>query len=150
MWSEELALYLFIWVAFLGWIVATERRSHIAITQFSDARRPRLQQVLGWLGDIGTLVLMVLLFWFGVKLVANNRDVETRDAVLQLRGGLCDSARRSAGDWRVHWAIRPVLPDVRSAWCIRATMGAAVTTTDAGDSGGVVCAAVQRRADLCA
>ena len=76
-WSEELARYVFIWVAFLGWIVATERRSHIAITQFSERTSPRLQQVLGWLGDIGTLVLMAWLFWFGLKLVANNRDVET-------------------------------------------------------------------------
>lgn len=76
-WSEELARYVFIWVAFLGWIVASERRSHIAITQFSERTGPRLQQVLGWLGDTGTLVLMVWLFWFGLKLVANNRDVET-------------------------------------------------------------------------
>ena len=37
----------------------------------------RLQPVLGWLGDTGTLVLMAWLFWFGLKLVANNRDVET-------------------------------------------------------------------------
>ena len=41
MWSEELARYLFIWVAFLGWVVATERRSHIAITQFSERASPR-------------------------------------------------------------------------------------------------------------
>ena len=76
-WSEELARYVFIWVAFLGWIVATERRSHIAITQFSERTGARVQHVLGWLGDIGTLVLMAWLFWFGLKLVANNRDVET-------------------------------------------------------------------------
>jgi len=76
-WSEELARYVFIWVAFLGWIVATERRSHIAITQFIERTTPRLQQVLGWLADMGTLLLMAWLFWFGLKLVANNRDVET-------------------------------------------------------------------------
>lgn len=76
-WSEELARYLFIWVAFLGWVVATERRSHIAITQFSERASPRLQRVLGWSGDIGIVVLMVWLLWFGMKLVDNNRDVET-------------------------------------------------------------------------
>jgi len=76
-WSDELARYLFIWVAFLGWVVATERQSHIAITQISERASPRLQRWLGWAGDIGTLVLMSWLFWFGLQLVANNRDVET-------------------------------------------------------------------------
>ena len=46
-WSEELARYLFIWVAFLGWVVATERRSHIAITQLSERASPRWQLLLG-------------------------------------------------------------------------------------------------------
>ena len=43
-WSEELARYLFIWCAFLGWIVASRRRSHLAMTFVAD-RMPRPAQV---------------------------------------------------------------------------------------------------------
>ena len=30
-WSDELARYLFVWCAFLGWVIAARRRSHLAI-----------------------------------------------------------------------------------------------------------------------
>src|SRR5678816_1188047 len=35
-WSEELARYLFIWCAFLGWLVASRRHSHLAMTFVVD------------------------------------------------------------------------------------------------------------------
>lgn len=40
-WSDELARYLFVWCAFLGWIVAARRRSHLAIGVLADRCRPR-------------------------------------------------------------------------------------------------------------
>ena len=76
-WSEELARYLFIWVAFLGWIIATQRGSHVAITQFSDAAGPGLRRALRQFGDVATLVLMAWLLRYGLQLVWNNRDVDT-------------------------------------------------------------------------
>jgi TRAP-type C4-dicarboxylate transport system permease small subunit len=75
-WSEELARYLFIWVAFLGWIIATERRSHIAIAQGVERAGPRLAGALGWFNDLATLALMALLLRWGAQLVLNNRDIE--------------------------------------------------------------------------
>lgn len=76
-WSEELARYLFIWVAFLGWIIATQRGSHVAIQQFSAAAGPRLRRALGLFSDAATLVLMAVLLRYGLQLVANNSDVDT-------------------------------------------------------------------------
>lgn len=75
-WSEELARYLFIWVAFLGWIIATDRRSHIAISQGVERAGPRLARALGWFSDLATLALMALLLRWGVQLMLNNRDIE--------------------------------------------------------------------------
>lgn len=75
-WSEELARYLFIWVAFLGWIIATDRRSHIAIAQGVERAGPRLAGALGWFNDLATLALMALLLRWGAQLVLNNRDIE--------------------------------------------------------------------------
>ena len=42
-WSDELARYLFIWCAFLGWTIAARRRSHLAITLVADRSPPRVQ-----------------------------------------------------------------------------------------------------------
>lgn len=75
-WSEELARYLFIWVAFIGWVIATDRRSHIAIAQGVERAGARLQRALGWFADAATLLLMALLLRHGVQLVLNNRDIE--------------------------------------------------------------------------
>jgi TRAP-type C4-dicarboxylate transport system permease small subunit len=75
-WSEELARYLFIWVAFLGWVIATDRRSHIAIAQGVERAGARLRRALGWFADLATLLLMALLLRWGVQLVLNNRDIE--------------------------------------------------------------------------
>lgn len=75
-WSEELARYLFIWVAFLGWTIASARGSHVAIAQAADAAPPGLRRALGVLGDLGTLAFTALLVRYGLELVWNNRDIE--------------------------------------------------------------------------
>jgi TRAP-type transport system small permease protein len=75
-WSEELARYVFTWVAFLGWVIATDRRTHIAITQGVDRAGPRLRRVLLAFGDGATLVLMALLLWQGLRLVGNNAGID--------------------------------------------------------------------------
>ena len=75
-WSEELARYLFIWCAFLGWIVASRRNSHLAMT-FVAERLPRAGQIaLAALVQVATLVFAWLLGTRGIALVRNNWDVE--------------------------------------------------------------------------
>ena len=75
-WSEELARYVFTWVAFLGWVIATDRRSHIAIAQGVERAGPRLKRALLLFNDGLTLLLMTVLLWQGVRLVRNNTDIE--------------------------------------------------------------------------
>jgi TRAP-type C4-dicarboxylate transport system permease small subunit len=75
-WSEELARYVFTWVAFLGWVIATDRRSHIAIAQGVERAGPRLKRALLLFNDGLTLLLMAVLLWQGVRLVNNNLDIE--------------------------------------------------------------------------
>ena len=60
-WSEELARYLFIWCAFLGWVVASRRHSHLAMT-FVVERLPRVSQLtLAVLVQLATLLFAWLL-----------------------------------------------------------------------------------------
>ena len=75
-WSEELARYLFIWCAFLGWIVASRRNSHLAMTFVVD-RFPRGGRIaLAALVQVATLLFAWLLGSRGFSLVRNNWDVE--------------------------------------------------------------------------
>ena len=75
-WSEELARYLFIWCAFLGWMVASRRNSHLAMT-FVAGRLPRAAQTAAAvLVQLATLLFAWLLGSRGLQLVRNNWDVE--------------------------------------------------------------------------
>jgi len=76
-WSEELARYVFIWVSFLGWAIASRRRSHIAVGMLVDRASPRGRMLLGLFSETATLVLAVILVVWGLQLVRNNLDVET-------------------------------------------------------------------------
>jgi len=75
-WSEELARYLFIWCAFLGWIVASRKRSHLAMTFVVDEMPPRAQAAIGAAIEIATILFAWILGTRGARLVANNWDVE--------------------------------------------------------------------------
>jgi len=76
-WSEELARYVFIWVMFLGWFIATERDSHIAIGMIKNRVGRRARLALDVFAALTTFVLMVWLVIYGSQLVANNSDVDT-------------------------------------------------------------------------
>jgi TRAP-type C4-dicarboxylate transport system permease small subunit len=75
-WTDELAQYLFVWVAFLGWALAARRRAHIAITMVTD-RLPapaRLALQLFWL--LALLGFAAVLLWNGVAITQDNLDVQ--------------------------------------------------------------------------
>jgi TRAP-type transport system small permease protein len=75
-WSEELARYLFIWCAFLGWIVASRRGSHLAMTFVAERLPPKGQLALATLVQAATLLFAWLLGTRGLALVRNSWDVE--------------------------------------------------------------------------
>ena len=76
-WSDELARYLFVWCAFLGWIVAARRRSHLAIGVLADRCRPRGRAVFALVAAVTAIVFSAVLFAYGVQITSRNADVET-------------------------------------------------------------------------
>ena len=53
--SEELARYIFIWVAFLGWVIASHNKSHIRISLVTDRSGPKLKLVLGLFSNLSVM-----------------------------------------------------------------------------------------------
>jgi len=75
-WSEELARYLFIWCSFLGWIIASRRNGHLAMTFVVERMPPLAQRGIAVAVQVATLFFAWLLGSRGWLLVRNNWDVE--------------------------------------------------------------------------
>ena len=75
-WSDELAQYLLVWTAFVGWIIAS-RRSHIRITVLADKLPAPLGLALELLtqGLVVLFALVLLRYSFG--LIDRTWDVES-------------------------------------------------------------------------
>ncbi len=74
-WSEEAARYLYVWVAFLGWVVAARRGTHIAIGALVDRLPARPRRLMGRLTLALTALLAVGLVGLGLDIVRRNLDV---------------------------------------------------------------------------
>jgi TRAP-type transport system small permease protein len=66
-WSEELARYLFIWCAFLGWIIASRHGGHLAMAFVAERLPPRVQAALSVVIALATLFFAWIL---GIENVA--------------------------------------------------------------------------------
>jgi len=76
-WSDVLARYLFVWCAFLGWIVAARRRSHLAIGVLAERCRPRGRAFFALAASAAALTFATLLLAYGVQITARNLDIGT-------------------------------------------------------------------------
>lgn len=76
-WSDELARYLFVWCAFLGWIIAARRRSHLAITSVQMRVSPRTGALMHSLAALASIVFAGILSYYGFWITLRNADVET-------------------------------------------------------------------------
>lgn len=75
-WTDELARYLLVWVACLGWVIAARRRVHIRITCFLDLLPGRSRQGAEVAIQIAVALFGVLFALVGIELVATNHDLE--------------------------------------------------------------------------
>jgi len=76
-WSDELARYLFVWCAFLGWVIAARRRSHLAITMLQSRLSARPRAALVACAALAAVAFAIVLSYYGVRITLRNADVET-------------------------------------------------------------------------
>jgi TRAP-type C4-dicarboxylate transport system permease small subunit len=74
-WTDEAAAYLFVWIAFLGWSMATRKRIHIGISVIVDKLPPRWRRALHAFWCLGTLAFALILLVVGAVITRNNLDV---------------------------------------------------------------------------
>jgi TRAP-type C4-dicarboxylate transport system permease small subunit len=76
-WSDELARYLFVWCAFLGWVIAARKRSHLAVDVAAAWLGPRGRAALRLFGAAAALAFAAVLVHYGVQITRRNADIET-------------------------------------------------------------------------
>jgi len=74
-WTDEAAAYFFVWVAFLGWTMATRKRIHIGIAVVIDRMPPGTRRALHAFWCLGALAFSLVLFVVGILITRNNVDV---------------------------------------------------------------------------
>jgi len=74
-WTDEAAAYLFVWVSFAGWTMASRKRIHIGINVIVDKLPPRGRRALHAFWCLATVAFAAILFVVGVIITRNNIDV---------------------------------------------------------------------------
>jgi TRAP-type C4-dicarboxylate transport system permease small subunit len=76
-WSDELARYLFVWTAFLGWIIAARRRSHLAVGMLVTKLPPKARVACHALAALVAIAFAAALVFYGTRIMLRNLDVDT-------------------------------------------------------------------------
>lgn len=74
-WTDEFAQYLFVWIAFLGWTMASRRRIHIGISVVTDRLPAPTRRALHAFWCVATIAFAVILLVVGVTITRRNVDV---------------------------------------------------------------------------
>lgn len=77
-WMEEIVRMLFIWVIFLGAVVAMRTNLHIRVEAGLMLFPARWRPALAWLGDLILFAFCIAMAWYGAQLVASTLEVEFR------------------------------------------------------------------------
>jgi len=77
-WMEEIARMLFIWVIFLGAVVAMRDNLHIRVEAGLALFPARLRPFVAWLGDLALFAFCLAMCWHGIELVASTLALDFR------------------------------------------------------------------------
>ena len=83
-WTDELARFLMVWLAVLGWIVASRKRLHVRIRFFQDLLPAPAHRAVELAIQVAMALFGALILAYGVGLVAKNRDLEATTLPLSM------------------------------------------------------------------
>jgi TRAP-type transport system small permease protein len=75
-WSDELAQHLLVWTGFIGWAIASRRRSHIRIDVFISLLPRAARLAMEVLIQLAIIVFALSLLRWGWPLIGRNWDIE--------------------------------------------------------------------------
>jgi TRAP-type transport system small permease protein len=83
-WTEELSRFFMVWVAMLGWILASRRRAHIRVRFFHDLL-PRFWWTMAEIVmQLGVVLFGLVVVVTAAELIERNHDVEATSVPLAM------------------------------------------------------------------
>lgn len=68
-WSEELIQLTYVWICYLGWVIAERADSHIRITAICNMFPVKVQKWLQIFNHVLCIIFSALMVFYGIKLV---------------------------------------------------------------------------------
>lgn len=75
-WTDEISGFLMVWLACLGWMIATRHGTHIRIRLLQDKFPPAAWRGSEWIIQIAVAVIGGIIAWKSVHLMRVNSDIE--------------------------------------------------------------------------
>lgn len=75
-WTDEISGFLMVWLACLGWMIATRHGTHIRIRLLQDMFPPAAWRGVEWIIQIAVAVIGGVVAWQSVHLMRVNSDIE--------------------------------------------------------------------------
>ena len=112
-WAEEFSRYAFIWLVFLGAAACTRRKRHIVIDNLVLASPPRLQTFFKFLAHMAILILMIIIFLYGCRLMWNATQ---STATLMIPKSFVYSVVPFSALWVIIYSVGDLLCDAQRLW----------------------------------
>ncbi len=75
-WTDELSGFVMVWLACIGWMIATRRQAQIRIRVFQDKLPPGAWRISEVIVQLGMIVLGLVIAWRSLHLISVNWDVD--------------------------------------------------------------------------
>jgi C4-dicarboxylate transporter DctQ subunit len=82
-WADEVALYLLVWVVFIGGSVAIRTRGHIAIDLLPLILPPKARRWLAVAVQALTILFFIVFFWYSLQHTLRVRSIDQLTPILQ-------------------------------------------------------------------
>ena len=113
-WSEEVARFLFVWIATLGAAYGFKTKSHFAIVFLVNRFSSRLQKIVGALVVIAASIFLIVFVLESLYLILTI-TIDQRAPVTQMTMAVPHSAAPAGGTLMLYYLIRNWWSDLRGA-----------------------------------
>ena len=106
-WSEELAVYIMVWMTFIGSVICMRDNEHIEVTILVDYLPHGLRRAAILFSRLASVIFLLLVMYYGTELVLENRSVTS--AANKLNMGLVYSILPICSLGMLYYVIRSIL-----------------------------------------
>lgn len=106
-WSEELAVYVMVWMTFIGSVICMRDKEHIDVTVLVDNLPHGLQRLAIQFSRLASSIFLLIVAYYGFELVMENRVVTS--AANQINMGLVYSILPLSAIGMLYYVVKSIV-----------------------------------------